>query len=387
MLTFTHQETINIMFNNIKSLKTLAYYYFAVSLLTIIAIFSYQGFVDSDKPALDNYFLDQENYIKELNDRNLIRKLEVQLLAQHNIKADDLNEKSAQELNDDLEDFLINLELIQDNSQVIKALKSRVRNEEYYTRLVFITIVVFGLILFVLIIDAIRKHNNAHQKKIKEWVNITFHELRSSVVPLKMGSDILLNIDQTKSERDETLRLLNSDAKKLEDLTTQMLDLYDLGEKESIKVQPVDIEPIIQQAIHGSQSSNKKDLEFSCSIDIEQKIEGNVDLIERVIKNLIGNAVGFSHLKGAISIEAFDKDNFTIINVIDQGVGFKDKDTILASVVRPAKRVDGGDGISHHGLGLKFVKKIMKLHGGKFDIENNIDGKGVTATVKFPISN
>ena len=102
---------------------------------------------------------------------------------------------------------------------------------------------------------------------------------------------------------------------------------------------------------------------------------------------MIGNAVGFSHLKGAISIEAFDKDNFTIINVIDQGVGFKDKDTILASVVRPAKRVDGGDGISHHGLGLKFVKKIMKLHGGKFDIENNIDGKGVTATVKFPISN
>jgi len=375
------------MFNNIKSLKTLAYYYFVVSLLTIIAMFSYQKFIDSDKPALDNYFIEQDNYIKELNDRNLIRKLEVQLLAQHKIKTNDLNEKLTQELDVDLEGFLTNLELMQDNSEVIKALTGRVRFEESLFMYIFITIFGAGLTLFVLIINEIRKHNNAHQKKIKEWVNITFHELRSSVVPLKMGSDILLNVDQTKSERNETLRLLNSDAKKLEDLTTQMLDLYDLGERESIKAQPVDIEPIIQQAVHDSQSSNKKDLEFSYSIDVKQEIEGNADLIERVIKNLIGNAVGFSHLKGTISIEAFDKDSFTIINVIDQGVGFKDKDTILASVVRPAKRVDGGDGISHHGLGLKFVKKIMKLHGGKFDIENNIDGKGVTATVKFPISN
>lgn len=373
--------------NNIRFLKTLAYYYFSVSIATIIAIFSYQEFVDSDRPALDNYFIEQENYIKELNEEHLIETLEVRLLSQHQNRTDLRNEKSTQELDDDLEGFLMNLELIKNNSQVIKALKSKVRGAEYYIRWAFIAIIAFGLVLFIAIIVAIRKYNKAHQDKIKEWVNITFHELRSSVVPLKLGSDILLNIDQTKSERDETLRLLNNDAKKLEDLTTQMLDLYDLGEKESIKVQPIDIELIIQEAIHSSQSSNKKDLEFSCSIDIEQKIEGNADLIERVIKNLIGNAVGFSYLKGTISIEAFDKDNFTIINVIDQGVGFKNKDTILASVVRPAKRVNGDDGTSHHGLGLKFVKRIMRLHGGKFDIKNNIDGKGVTATVKFPIDN
>ena len=87
-----------------------------------------------------------------------------------------------------------------------------------------------------------------------------------------------------------------------------------------------------------------------------------------------------------ISIIIICTSVFTIIKIIDQGIGFKDKDAITAGVVRPAKRVDGGDGASHHGLGLKFVKRIMKLHGGDSDIENNIDGKGVTATIKFPIT-
>ena len=48
----------------------------------------------------------------------------------------------------------------------------------------------------------------------------------------------------------------------------------------------------------------------------------------------------------------------------------------------PSARVD--EHSTGHGLGLKLVRRVMKLHDGKFDINNNKDGKGATATIKFP---
>ena len=373
------------MLKNIRLLQNIAKGYIIVSAVVIISMIFYQSFLDSDKSALNNYFIDQDNYIKEFSEKLEIEKLERHLLMRYIKTTQELDVNTTQELDPFLGDFLMSLKLIQMKKDSIKQLSERVYREDYIVKWIFGVISVFGLLLFSTIIFAVKKRNDMRQKEKRDWLYIAAHEMRSSVTPLKMGVDILLNINQSKSEHNQTLEIVANDAKNLENLTEQMLYLYDLSVTKSIEKKPVDIESIIQNVIHEIQSSNKKDLEFSCSIKIEQAILGNTILIERVIKNLIGNAIDFSHLKGVISIEAFNKDNFTIVNIIDQGIGIKDKRKILSSVVSPAKRIDEDGAISHHGLGLKFVRKIMNLHGGKFDINNNKDCKGATATIEFPL--
>ena len=99
--------------------------------------------------------------------------------------------------------------------------------------------------------------------------------------------------------------------------------------------------------------------------------------------NLIHNAMGFSHPEDKVSIEISNAGKAIVIKVIDQGIGIKDKSSVLKNtIIRPTTKIDQKIG---HGLGFKLAQRITTLHNGKFDINNNKDGKGVTATVKFPL--
>jgi signal transduction histidine kinase len=352
------------MKDNIRLIKRLSIGFVVISIISIIAAISYRTF-DLDKLELEKNLLTQSNQIEILTNK---------LFDQHkeNINNKDLS----------LEVFLDDLELIS-NAEKIKLLRDRVRREGDIVGSVFGILLFAGSSLFIVIIIVIKRRNRDR----KEWLDTTAHQLRKSVSPMCVSLNNLLTLDLSKSEYDKTLKMVANDARKLEDLTEKMLDLYKLGQEKTIKKHDINIGLIINQAEYIFKILNKKNLEFSIidDGDIKQKtISVHPDYVEQVIKNLIDNAIGFSHLNGKILVNIFNKDGFTVFNIIDQGIGIKDKNKIFADgAVYPSVRVD--EHSTGHGLGLKLVRRIMKLHNGKFDINNNEDSEGVTATVKFPL--
>ena len=71
------------MLKNIRLLQNIAKGYIIVSAVVIISMIFYQSFLDSDKSALNNYFIDQDNYIKEFSEKLEIEKLERHLLMRY----------------------------------------------------------------------------------------------------------------------------------------------------------------------------------------------------------------------------------------------------------------------------------------------------------------
>ena len=113
------------------------------------------------------------------------------------------------------------------------------------------------------------------------------------------------------------------------------------------------------------------------------EIYGIENRIEQIIANLLDNSISFSKDNQKILVELLDskKDNI-IINVIDEGQGFKEKDTnkIFKRFYsnRPEKFGE------HSGLGLNIVKNLIDLHGGTIKASNNVNKRGAKVEIKFP---
>ena len=90
-------------------------------------------------------------------------------------------------------------------------------------------------------------------------------------------------------------------------------------------------------------------------------------LLQRAVANLVDNAVKFSPEGGTVTLRAFAADGEVAISIADQGPGM--------SGPVPA-RVEGTDS---HGMGLAFVRAILRRHGGRMTIDDAAPGAIVTA--------
>ena len=118
--------------------------------------------------------------------------------------------------------------------------------------------------------------------------------------------------------------------------------------------------------------------------DIEEKIIAcDPEKIERIVLNLISNAIKFSNYGDEIFVEVKDRNEFVEISVSDNGVGIK-KDH-LDMIFDRFKQVDKS--LSRNaegtGVGLSLVKSIVELLGGSIYVESEF-GKGSTFTVMIP---
>jgi len=130
--------------------------------------------------------------------------------------------------------------------------------------------------------------------------------------------------------------------------------------------------------------TESKGLNIIFDTDTEEKIMAcDSEKIERILLNLISNAIKFSNEGDEILVELKDQDEFIEISVKDNGIGIEYKD--LNMIFDRFKQVD--ESLSRNsegtGIGLSLVKSIVELHGGSIYVESEF-GKGSTFTFKLP---
>ena len=127
-----------------------------------------------------------------------------------------------------------------------------------------------------------------------------------------------------------------------------------------------------------------KVLNIIFDIDVEEKIIAcDTENIERIVLNLISNAIKFSDDGDEIFVDVKDKNEFVEISVKDNGIGIEEKH--LDMIFDRFKQVDKS--LSRNtegtGIGLSLVKSIVELLGGNIYAESEY-GKGSKFTVKLP---
>jgi two-component system sensor histidine kinase ChvG len=228
------------------------------------------------------------------------------------------------------------------------------------------------------------------QKRISNAENFStdlVHEIRNPLASLKSASEILHDTNDI-SQRIKLIDILSHDVQRIERLITdysQMLKDEVALSKEKIK--RIDIEPIIKSVVDDFNNiyKLKRNINILCESDKKDKyfIYGIENRIEQIIANLLDNAVSFSGDNKEILVRVSKtNDKKVIVNILDEGEGFKEKDTnkIFNRFYSNRPNKFG----QHSGLGLNIVKNLVELHNATIKASNRGDQKGANMEIIFP---
>ena len=138
----------------------------------------------------------------------------------------------------------------------------------------------------------------------------------------------------------------------------------------------INIEPIIQSVVddYNSIHNIKKGIKINYKNDGKEKyiIKGIENRIEQIIANLLDNSISFCNKGSNIFVNISSTiDNKILVQIMDEGQGFKEKDTSKIFKRFYSNRPDKFG--EHSGLGLNIVKNLVDLHEGKILASNRLD--------------
>jgi PAS domain S-box-containing protein len=130
---------------------------------------------------------------------------------------------------------------------------------------------------------------------------------------------------------------------------------------------------------------NSNNLTLTFDTDIEEKIIAcDLDKIERIMLNVLSNAIKFTEPGGNIFVNIVDGEEFITILIEDTGIGIpKDKLDVIFDRFR---QVDKSFTRNHEGsgIGLSLVKSLVEMQGGKIFVESKC-GIGTKFCIKLPV--
>jgi len=130
---------------------------------------------------------------------------------------------------------------------------------------------------------------------------------------------------------------------------------------------------------------NSNNLTLTFDTEVEERIVAcDLDKIERIILNILSNAIKFTKSGGNIFVNISDGEEFITISIEDTGIGIqKDKLNIIFDRFR---QVDKSFTRNHEGsgIGLSLVKSLVEMQGGTISVESKC-GHGTKFFIKFPV--
>jgi signal transduction histidine kinase len=220
----------------------------------------------------------------------------------------------------------------------------------------------------------------------KELISNVSHDLRTPIASIQGYAETLLLKDKTlgQAQKDEYLQIIYKSCEKLK---AQVNELFELSKLESnqVKLQP---EPFsIAELVHDVASkyriiSQKKGISINTVLSKDTPIvKADISLIDRVLQNLIDNAIRFCREGDFINLEIkMDRPGEVSVLIADSGAGIAREE--LQNIFE--RYYKGRQQNESTGLGLAIVKKIIDLHQSVIEV-NSQPGKGTSFKFSLPV--
>ncbi|MFY0653106.1 MAG: HAMP domain-containing protein [Cyclobacteriaceae bacterium] len=223
----------------------------------------------------------------------------------------------------------------------------------------------------------------------RELVGNVSHDLRTPLAVIHGYIETLMIKEKNLSEEEKT-KYLNRALEGTEKLKGLVEELFELSKLEAKHVEPVK-EPFFINELIDDLSQKYSILAESKEIKIKSNVEkkpclvyADVRLIERVLQNLIDNAIKYTPKKGEITLQLNHKEDQVEIEVNDTGSGIP-KDQIPFVFDRyhiGDKRISLDNNST--GLGLAIVKRILEIHDSNIILDSKL-GQGTSFCFALPI--
>ena len=220
------------------------------------------------------------------------------------------------------------------------------------------------------------------EKRRREMQRLVSHELKTPLASIAGFGENLERYELSGDEQRRVASLIRGEAQRLQEMVTVFLDLeqlggghwdgaaeaIDLGQRVAARLEVLDAAAGVRQII------------ITPSIDSGCNVQAVPVLFDRVVDNLVGNAIKYTHSGDSIDVAVSRSTDQVCLVVRDHGPGIPEEG--LARVFDRFYRLPGTE-VTGAGLGLALVKEVVDWHGGCITIESEI-GNGSAFTVSLP---
>lgn len=209
------------------------------------------------------------------------------------------------------------------------------------------------------------------------------HDLRSPLQAVRGFTEFLLEEELDQHQRELVERIARS-ADQMAALTDELLETLVVGGA-ALDRSPVDVDALVDDLVaryallgpgRGVTVRRGEDGTGGPAV-----VLGDRARLERVLENLVGNAVKFSPDAGTVLVTVEVTAAEVAVSVTDEGPGISPEDQ--ETVFRPFQRAAGSETVPGIGLGLSIVLQLVERHGGTVELAST-PGHGATFTVRLP---
>lgn len=221
--------------------------------------------------------------------------------------------------------------------------------------------------------------HRAHEAESKR---LLAHELKTPLASMRGLTQLLGGFQLTDAERQRVVTLLDSEAGKLQSMVAALLDLERLPLRDfSTSTAVTDLGELAERRIDFLRNSTDRTIAVDAARGVA--VRADAALIERVIDNLIGNALKYTPATADVTLRVYEARDAAVLEVEDRGPGISDVDR--QRIFDRFFRGSTAAGTTGLGLGLAFVAEIARWHHGNVSVDAAPHG-GSVFRVSMPLA-
>ncbi len=231
--------------------------------------------------------------------------------------------------------------------------------------------------------ELIRLNNEKNQ-----LLGMAAHDLRSPISVVQMYSNYILDCqsENLTNEQKSFLETIHSTSRAMNKLLSDVLDISKIESgKIDLSLELNDLNSLLKSNITlNAVFAEKKNIKIRYQLETSlDKFYFDMNKIEQVLNNLIGNAIKFSHSGTSIQVVSKITGENVVIEIMDQGQGIPEEEMprLFEAFKKLSPRPTGGE--ESTGLGLAIVKRLIEAHEGSISAQSKV-GIGTKFTITLP---
>lgn len=216
-------------------------------------------------------------------------------------------------------------------------------------------------------------------------IDLVVHDLRHPISGI-MGAIKILEMvlpEEILESNQQIINIANLNCDNLQLMVDSMLDIarMEAGDTQ-LYLSNIDLQLLIEDNLNRAKLSTELDnIKVEARLGRLPLIRGDQEKLDRIVANLLNNAIKYTPPHEKIIIEAQADDRTVTISVIDSGPGIppEERQRIFSRFTQLNKRHSG------FGLGLAFCQLAVEAHGGTIWVESGHNGQGSKFCFSLPI--
>ena len=244
-----------------------------------------------------------------------------------------------------------------------------------------VAILLVGVVAWLLARRTLEPLREAHLRQ-QRFVADASHETRNPLAAIKATTGAALSAERTPDQLRAALRSVDASVDRLIHLTGDLLVLARTNDPLAASERvPSDLSVIVAEALVDGQPG-PAGVRIDRRLDPDLPILADPSEIERIVRNLVDNAIRYGGAGGCVAVTTSRSDGEAVLEVRDEGPGIAaaDLERIFDPFYRAAGPARDREG---SGLGLAIARDLAVRNGGRLTVSSSV-GKGASFHLSLP---